>query len=66
MVLRIGKFGIILRFSDTIDYINLENLEAAAISIAFEKAFNRINWSNMFAVMNALGIPPFLIQGMKL
>ena len=40
---------------DVIDYVNLENLEAALISIDQEKAFDRISWNYMFTVMTKNG-----------
>ena len=51
---------------DAIDYINWEGLDAAIISIDQEKAFDRINWTYMFAIMDKIGIPPSITRGIKL
>ena len=46
---------------DTIDYVNFYNKEAAIISIDQEKAFDRIEWRYMYAMMEKMGIP-FVLQ----
>jgi hypothetical protein len=45
---------------DVIDYVNLHNKEAAIVSIDQEKAFDRIEWKYMFAMMQKMGIPEFV------
>ena len=51
---------------DTIDYVELDNSEAALISIDQEKAFDRISWKYLFTVLTKMGIPSNLIKWIKL
>ncbi len=50
---------------NTIDYINLENLEAAVISSDQEKVFNKINWDYMFRFIRKIILPPILTKWIK-
>ena len=51
---------------DVIDYVNLDNLDAALVSVDQEKAFDRISWKYMFNIMYKINIPPTHIQWIKL
>ena len=42
---------------DITDYVNINNKKAAILSIDQEKAFDRIEWRYMHAIMNKMGIP---------
>ena len=51
---------------DVVDYANWANLESAIVSIDQEKAFDRINWNYLFAVMEKMKVPAVLIKWIKL
>ena len=55
----------IMFLRDVIDFANWNNLEACLLSIDQEKAFDRISWVYMFAVMEKMGIPSTLIKWIK-
>ena len=52
----------IMLLRDVIDFANWNNLEACLLSIDQEKAFDRISWVYMFAVMEKMGIPQQMVQ----
>ena len=51
---------------DTIDYVNFNKKEAAMISVDQEKAFDRIEWRYMYAIMDKMGIPSGFIDWIKI
>ena len=55
----------LMTIRDTIDYINLNNGKAAIVNIDQEKAFDRIEWRYMYAMMERMGIPANFIDWIK-
>ena len=46
---------------DIISYANLNDLEAAIITLDQEKAFDKVDWESLFKILQKLGYDPKLI-----
>ena len=48
---------------DIVDYATKVNVPAAILSLDQEKAFDRVNWDFMLAVLDKMGFGPLLLTG---
>lgn len=58
-----GRHSITHRLIHLIDYCFINKLETSIISLDAEKAFDRVNWKYLFAVLSKFGFGSSFIDG---